>query len=151
MTSERLDSILHQLDAETRRLGNTWRLTVGGRPLLAVTDEHADRMRVMAFVTLVASVPAEDRLRMLQANFDSALDARYAIGHGTLWSVFLHPLGSLTEEDLLSGISQVGSLVDTYGTSFSSGTLRFQGGDTPIDPPSPSGESDPGHGSSQDL
>ncbi len=31
----------------------------------------------------------------MQANFDTALDARYAIAKGALWSTFIHPLSDL--------------------------------------------------------
>jgi len=39
----------------------------------------------------------------MQANFDSALDARYAIAKGKLWSAFIHPLSELNEEQFFSG------------------------------------------------
>ena len=66
----------------------------------------------------------------MQANFDSALDARYAIGQGILWSTFLHRMSSLTVEDFLSGIGQSINIVMTFGTTFSSGEMTFGGGDS---------------------
>ncbi|MEM6732672.1 MAG: hypothetical protein AAF658_14025, partial [Myxococcota bacterium] len=63
-------------------------------------------------------------------NFDSALDARYAIANDQIWSVFVHPLSSLTPRDLVSGIAQTANCVATFGSSFSSGALVFGGGDS---------------------
>ncbi|MEO0425337.1 MAG: hypothetical protein AAF184_23575, partial [Pseudomonadota bacterium] len=68
--------------------------------------------------------------RLLQANFDTALDARYAIARDTLWATFIHPLSPLTEDQLLSAISQTLSIALTYGSTFSSGVWAFGGGDT---------------------
>jgi hypothetical protein len=66
----------------------------------------------------------------MQANFDSALDARYAIAKETLWSAYIHPLSTLSDEDFLSGLGQTVNLVDTFGSSFSSGSSTFIGGDS---------------------
>ncbi|MEM9879185.1 MAG: hypothetical protein AAF862_07890, partial [Pseudomonadota bacterium] len=68
--------------------------------------------------------------RMLQANFDTALDARYAIARGLIWGTFIHPLSSLTDEDFLSGLGQTVNIATTFGTTFQSGALSFGGGDS---------------------
>jgi hypothetical protein len=68
----------------------------------------------------------------LSANYDRALDAKYAIADGVLWSTFLHPLRSLTEDDFLSALDQVQRLAETAGTTFSSSDLVFQG--HPLEP-----------------
>ena len=66
----------------------------------------------------------------MQANFDTALDARYAIAKDTLWSAFIHPLHSLDDEAFLLGLGQVVNLVNTFGSSYTSGLLIFRGGDS---------------------
>ncbi len=66
----------------------------------------------------------------MQANFDTALDARYAIAKATLWSTFIHPLRSLDDEALLKGLGQVVNLANTFGSTYSSGLLIFGGGDS---------------------
>ena len=76
----------------------------------------------------------------MRANFDSALDARYALRDGQLWSVYLHPLPTLTRTDFESGLGQVLSLAHTFGTTFSSGEFRFGGGDAEPAPPEHGGE-----------
>ena len=67
---------------------------------------------------------------MMQANFDSALDARYAVAKGVLWSAYLHPLSTLKADDFVSGLAQVVNLAATYGSTYSSGALTFGGGDS---------------------
>ncbi len=66
----------------------------------------------------------------MQANFDSALDARYCIAKDILWAVFIHPLSELSDEEFISGLAQTINLAATYGSTFSSGALVFQGGDS---------------------
>ena len=84
-------------------------------------------------MTPVASVEVLDGdllYRMLQANYDSALDARYAIAQGLVWSVFIHPLSNLDEAFLASAIRQVHTAAETFGTTFTSGELIYGGGDS---------------------
>ncbi|MEO1576353.1 MAG: hypothetical protein AAFU65_15505, partial [Pseudomonadota bacterium] len=69
-------------------------------------------------------------LRVMQANFDSALDARYAVANNVLWSVFVHPLASLGEEQFVVAIGQTINVVLTFGSSYSSGVFVFNGGDS---------------------
>jgi hypothetical protein len=69
-------------------------------------------------------------LRILQANFDSALDARYAVAKGLIWSTFIHPLAALQDDELISAIFQVSTAADNFGTSFSSGMFIYGGGDS---------------------
>ena len=67
---------------------------------------------------------------MLQANYDSALDARYSIAKGQIVSAFIHPLKELDKNELISGIGQVVNLVLSYGTTYTSGAMTFGGGDS---------------------
>ena len=66
----------------------------------------------------------------MQANFDSALDARYAIANDILWGTFIHPLTSLDEKGFVSGLAQAVAVADNFGGSFSSGAVVFGGGDS---------------------
>lgn len=96
--------------------------------MLVMTDERANRMRIMMPIQAFDPGKAEDlktALIALHANYDRALDARYAVSDGILWSAFIHPLGSLTEADLASAIEQVRTLRKNTGTSYSSGALQF--------------------------
>ncbi len=131
MTGERLDRLIGRIDEDAQRLApSQWQFTVADRALVVIIDEAADRMRVVTPIVEAKLVDDELFRRMLQANYDSALDARYAVAQGVVWSVFIHPLGELTDRFFLSGVGQVVNAADTFGTTFSSGVLLFGGGDS---------------------
>lgn len=129
MSNARLDELIRRIDPGARGGPGFWQLTVQERTVLVVTDERADRMRVITPVAASDTLEPGRLVRLLQANFDSALDARYSIARGMLWSAFIHPLGSLGDAEFLSGLGQVVNLATSYGSSYSSGALVFQGGD----------------------
>ncbi|KIC41200.1 hypothetical protein RA27_11250 [Ruegeria sp. ANG-R] len=130
MTYERLGKILFALDPEAQPHGHGFELTISDRRVFVVTDTNADRMRVMVPIRSAADLTQDDLRRMMQANFDSALDARYAIANGTLWAAFLHPLSPLERDQLISGLAQTVNIARTYGTLYSSGGAQFGGGDS---------------------
>ena len=130
MSNERLQAIIRRIDPEfTGRLG-LWSLRIGNIDVQIITDERADRMRIIIPVRKAEELNSEEMYRILHANFDSALDARYAIGQGILWSTFIHPLSSLSDEDFLSGLGQSINIVSSYGKTYSSGALTYGGGDS---------------------
>lgn len=130
MTADRLGDIVRIVDPNAEELGNGFSFSVEERALRLVYDERADRMRIITPIISSANLPEEVLMRMLQANFDSALDVRYAVGGGNVWSVFIHRMSSLKAEDLISGIAQTAIAAETFGTSFSSGAVVFGGGDS---------------------
>ena len=130
MTLERLGKIVKAIDPEARFRGNSVELTIDDVPLLIVTDVRADRMRAMVPIRAADGLEPEELKRLMQANFDSALDARYAVAQGRLWGVFIHPLSPLQKDQLLSGLVQTVNLAQSYGTSYSGGALVFGGGDS---------------------
>lgn len=64
-------------------------------------------------------------LKLMEANFHTALDVKYAISDDILWSVFIHPLKELNKDEVLSAINQVYEASVTYGTTYSSTGLTF--------------------------
>ncbi len=130
MTLERLDAIIRRVDEAAERQGNVWELKVEGISVSIITDTNADRMRIVTGVIEVDKLQPETLMRLLQANFDTALDARYAIAQDILWGTFIHPLSALDDSEFLSGLGQTVNLVLTFGTTFSSGVFSFGGGDS---------------------
>lgn len=130
MTLDRMEVIFTALDPGTERAGNAFRLTVEDVPMLVITDPTADRMRAMIPIRSSDGLTEADLTRMMQANFDSALDARYAVAEGRVWAVFIHPLSPLRDEQLISGIGQTVNTALSYGTLFSSGGVQFGRGDS---------------------
>ncbi len=125
MTVARLESILKEVDPEASGGQGRWRLMQDGIPVLVLTSEAHNRMRVIAPVAEVEKLDREALIRMMRANFSSALDVRYAVFEGVVWAAFLHPLDSLRARDLRSALDQVATLVKTTGTTYSSSGLRF--------------------------
>jgi len=98
-----------------------------GISLFCVWDANADRMRLVTPIAKIEELEKELLLTLLKANYHTVLDARYAIGNDTLFSVFIHPLSSITKNEIESAIRQVANTALTYGTSFNSGELSFGG------------------------
>ena len=130
MTLDRMETVLGRLDPAMERAGPAFRLTIEDVPVLVVTDPRADRMRAMVPIRSAEGLTEADLRRMMQANFDSALDARYAVAEGRVWAAFIHPLSPLRDDQLISGIGQTVNAALTYGTLFSSGAGQFGRGDS---------------------
>jgi len=128
MTGERLRKIISGIAGQTvAGEGPMIQFRIDGVSMLCIYDETHDRMRVICRIAPYDQVTAEQRDAVLEANFHSALDARYAVSEGILYAAFIHPLSSLTEPDLLSGIAQTRQLGLTFGGEYSSGALHFGG------------------------
>lgn len=130
MTMARIARIVQSIDADARAQGSAIEFTLDGIPVIVVADATADRMRAMVPIASAAGLSEADMLRMMQANFDSALDARYAVANGRLWGVFIHPLSPLSRDQFLSGLVQTVTVARTYGTAYTSGGAVFGGGDS---------------------
>lgn len=130
MTMRRMAELVLALDPEAVARGSSIQFRVADVPVLIVADPAADRMRAMIPIRSVQGVSDEEMMRMMQANFDTALDSRYAVAQGRVWGVFIHPLSPLRKDQLLSGIAQTVALVRTYGTVYSGGAVTFGGGDS---------------------
>lgn len=130
MTAERLGQLILNVDENAKRDANSWSFKVAELDAIVIYDENADRMRIVIPIDKVEKVDDEEMLRLMQANFDSALDARYAVAQGLLWGTFIHPLSSLTDEEFLVGLGETANVVMSFGTSYSSGLFIFNGGDS---------------------
>lgn len=130
MTLPRLGEIIQTLDPEAQLSGTSFRLVIDDVPVLIITDPNADRMRAMVPIRDAADMTQDEVVRVLQANFDSALDARYAVAQGRLWAVFIHPLSPLERDQFISGLGQTINIAKTYGSLYTGGAMQFGGGDS---------------------
>lgn len=130
MTAERLGQLIRGIDEEAKSSGPVWAFSVADLEVAVIYDVSADRMRIIIPIGPIEDVPKEELVRILQANFDSALDARYAIADGKLWGAFIHPLSELSDEEFLVGLGETANVVLTYGTTYSSGLFIYGGGDS---------------------
>ena len=130
MTLPRLAEIVSALDPEARLFGTMMEMTIDDVPVLIITDPGADRMRAMVPIRSATGIDPDEMMRLLQANFDTALDARYAVAQGRLWGLFIHPLSPLEKDQFISGLAQTVAVAQTYGSLYSGGALQFGGGDS---------------------
>lgn len=96
----------------------------GARILVFAVEEHG-RMRIMAPITSTDSIGESEMRFMLDANYARALDAKFAIQDGVVWSLFNRPLVGLDRETFVDGADQVVTLRKNYGTSYRSTDLTF--------------------------
>lgn len=125
MDLDELERVLRRVADEIEGDEGRWQLRLGEVALACMTDLRFDRMRIIAPIAEVEEVNDEIRDACLEANFHTALDARYASSDGVLYAAFIHPLSPLDAELVESAVRQVANLVETFGTTFSSGALVF--------------------------
>lgn len=130
MTMTRMAEIVLALDADAVINPNGMEFTIDDVPVLIIADVQANRMRAMVPIASADGLSPEELERAMQANFDSALDARYAIARGRLWGIFIHPLKELERDQLISGIAQTVNVAQTYGGLYTSGAAQFGAGDS---------------------
>ncbi|WP_299281173.1 hypothetical protein [uncultured Tateyamaria sp.] len=130
MTMARMAEIIQAIDPEASAAGNAIQFTLDDIPVIVIADPRANRMRAMVPIRSAEGLAADELMRLMQANFDSALDARYAVAQGRLWGVFIHPLSSLEKDQLLSAFIQTINVARTYGQTYSGGATVFGGGDS---------------------
>ena len=125
MHQERLETLIRGEATDVRGGQGAMEFEFDGVAMACVSDALHDRMRIIAPVVGASDMTTAQRQRVLEANFHTALDARYATSGPLLYAAFLHPLGSLSEPELRSALRQVAQLVKTFGGSYSSGDLRY--------------------------
>jgi hypothetical protein len=130
MNNAHMHDILQRIDPELQGQLGSWLLRYESLQVQVITDEKADRMRVIVPIVKVEDIKEDELLCLLQANFDSALDARYSVANGVVWSAFIHPLSVLSDEEFVSGFAQAVTAAATFGSTYSSGALIFRGGDS---------------------
>jgi len=117
-----LDSYLTDLEGQP----GFWRGVRNEVPVFVFSDDEHDRMRIMAPIGVVEELEPDLLHVLLQANYDRALDARYAMRGNELWSVVVHPLATLATDDLPAMFDQVVLLVKNTGSTFASTELVFR-------------------------
>ncbi len=127
MTNEKLGKIIYREAQIVEGIAGRWQFVLNDKPLMILTDENANRMRIMSPIIEESELDKGQYKVMLEANFDRALDAKFALYEGVVWSVFTHPLAELTVEQLKDAMRQVATLSDNFGTSYNSTDFLFGG------------------------
>lgn len=126
MTTQSMGKIMDAYVSDLEGQPGFWRGMRAEVPVFVHTDEEHDRMRIMAPIGVIEELDAELLHVLLQANFNRALDARYAMHGRDLWALVVHPLTTLAPDDLPSLFDQVVALVKNTGSSFASTELEFR-------------------------
>jgi len=129
MTNEKLGNFLLAIDPNLQGRSGNWQLKIREFPAYVISDQAADRMRVVIPIAPVNDIDRDQLYRIMQANFESALDARYAIADNLVWSAYIHPLSSLDNNQLASALAQTYNAASTFGEGYTSGLFSFGGGD----------------------
>jgi hypothetical protein len=125
MTHDTLAKLLERLLEDMEGSDGFWHGQRDDVTVYVVSDLEHDRMRIMAPIGELRVTDSGFLSILLQANFDRALDAKYALRKKELWSVFMHPLSTLVPDDLGIYIDQVVHLVKNTGTTYASSDLIF--------------------------
>ncbi len=130
MTIEKMDSIFTEEAEELDGDGGTWQLFYGNRVVFVLSDATHNRMRIFTPIGAEEDLEVGQQKAMLEANFHSALDAKYSLYNGFIVSVYTHPLKELTSDQLKEALAQVIILANNFGGSYSSTDLVFGEGQT---------------------
>jgi hypothetical protein len=123
-----LEAILVDECDDVRGGGGAWEMLFGPVRMACMTDVQYDRMRLIAPIIEIDGLSTQHLVAMLEANFHTALDARYTISDEVVFAAFIHPLSPLSDGELRAALQQVASLVQTFGDDYSSGELVFAPG-----------------------
>lgn len=127
MNQEKLYSLIESVSDSTVRTNNNIHFKYKNRMLICVTDEKANRMRIISPIAERSQLDDEILLNALVANFHTALDVKYAISDELIWSVFAHPLRELSASQVKDAIEQVYNANITFGSTYTSTGLIFPG------------------------
>ena len=127
MSNKDLEKIIYVVSDSLQGVTGNWQFLIEDKLFICVTDEKHNRMRIISPIIEEEKLSNTDKQKLLEANFHSALDARYAIANDYLWAVYIHPLKELSKDQVMDAISQVYTAVLTYGTTYNSTGLSFPG------------------------
>jgi hypothetical protein len=157
MTTAAISKLIESYLTELEGRQGFWRGMREEVPVYVFCDDKNDRMRLMAPVGELRELDSAVLQVLLQANYDRALDAKYALRGLEVWSVSVHPLATLAPDDFASFLEQVVKLVKNTGTTYASSDLVFlasgtegdedePGGENGGEDDQPPGDADAGHG-----
>lgn len=127
MNNETLHDIYTSVSDSIQGQAGGWKFFVKDVPIMSITDTNHNRMRIISPIADSNSLNEALIKAALVANFHTALDVKYAVSDGVLWSVFIHPLKELSEHQVKDAVSQVYYANINFGTTFNSTSLSFPG------------------------
>ncbi|OEK06054.1 hypothetical protein A8C32_18650 [Flavivirga aquatica] len=128
MNNEKLEMIYTKASDSIKGQSGAWQFYIKQIPLMSITDANHNRMRIISPIADSNNLSDELIKAALVANFHTALDVKYAVSDGILWSVFIHPLKELSEFQVKDAVSQVYQANINFGSTFASTSLTFPSG-----------------------
>jgi len=131
MSNDDIDQALQELAGPSAiqradlPMGARWVFAVDDMPAWIQTQPESNRMRIVVEIGEPRGRVHAELVSFMEANFHSALDARYALHDGRLVAAFLHPLRELTRDQFRDALGQVVSCALTAGDENSGGSLVF--------------------------
>ena len=124
-TAEAVGELLQEIAVDVSGQEGQWTARYRGSRIVVYAIENHGRMRIMAPIASAKELDEAELRILLQANYARALDAKFALQDGVVWSIFNRPLEGLTRSTFLDGAEQVVTLKKNYGTSYRSTELTF--------------------------
>lgn len=125
MTQDQMEMIVKDLAESSTGDQGVVEFKYQGMQMYLISDVSHDRMRIISPVAEFSKLSEEHVTLVMESNFHTALDARYALKNNVLYSAYIHPLSKLDEEQLKGAVEQVFNLKATFGGDYSSGLLYF--------------------------
>ncbi|WP_232459768.1 MULTISPECIES: hypothetical protein [unclassified Winogradskyella] len=127
MTNKKLSELIYEITENVKGESGRWQFKIQEKVFIVLTDSTNNRMRIISPIADTISLEKNMLENALIANFHSALDVKYAISDGIIWSTFIHPLKELSEDQVKDAISQVYYANQNFGTTYASTSLIFPG------------------------
>ncbi|MEM7106018.1 MAG: hypothetical protein AAF502_22975 [Bacteroidota bacterium] len=126
MNNAKLGAILKETVDKVEGIPGNWQVEYGELIIYVLTDETNNRMRIFAPVIEEKDLETGQMKKMLEANFHSALDAKYSLFQEYVISVYTHPLRELHKAQFVDALQQVIILAKTFGDTYTSTGLIFR-------------------------
>ena len=130
MTNQKLNEIYTSISDSIQGQKGGWQFYVKDIQMISITDSIHNRMRIISPIADSNSLTDDLIKAAMIANFHTALDVKYAVTDGILWSVFIHPLKELSEDQVKDAVAQVYNANINFGTTFASTGLTFPSSQT---------------------
>jgi len=125
MSNKKLEKTLKKFTDEIEGESGNWQVLYKDFPLFVLTDESSNRMRIFTPILEEHELKVGQMKKMLEANFHSALDAKYSLYEGFVIGIYTHPLVELNEKQMMDAMQQVVNLSKNFGTSYTSTEVIF--------------------------
>lgn len=127
MNQYSMEKIVKEMAIESKGEKGVVEFNFNNIRMYLISDVKHNRMRILAPVEEYKNLSAEHRTAVLNSNFHLSLDARYAVSNDILYSVYVHPLAQLNDEQVRSAVKQVANLALSFGNQYTSGVLNYGG------------------------